>query len=498
MAGIRSLAKDTVLYGLSSIIGRFLNWLLVPLYVYKLQTQGEYGTITFLYSWMALLIILLTYGMETGFFRFANDKEEKDPDSVYSTTMISIGSTSGIFILLLVLFLNPLSRALNLESHPDYVLLMGIIIGLDAFTSIPFAYLRYCKRPLRFAAYKLVSIGVNIGLNLFFFLLCPLLVEKYPDAVSSFYNPRYGVDYILISNLISTITVCFLLLPEILKAKFKFRPLLLKKMLAYSLPLLVLGIAGIMNQNIDKMLYPYLIEDKEAAMAQLGIYGANFKIALLMMLFTQAFRYAYDPFIFAREKGEDKRPAFALAMKYFILCGIFIFLGVMFYIDIIKYFIKPTYFEGLRIVPIVMAGQLFSGIFFNLSLWYKLTDKTEWGAYFSLIGFGIIVAGNLIFVPRYGYTACAWAGFACYLAMMLASYFVGKRRYPIAYDLKSIGKYGIVALFLYITGMHVTFESPILRLGIRTVILAGYVLFILKNEPRLREVLLALKRHSRQ
>ena len=385
MAGIKSLAKDTAIYGMSSIIGKFLNWCLTPLYTYLL-VPAEYGIVVYLYAWIGTMLVLLTYGLETGFFRYANDSSKGDPQTVYSTCMTSLGITTCLFLILVFSFLSPISGALQYEQHQDYIGMIAIIIALDVFSALPFAYLRYRLRPLRFAFLKLLNIALTIIFNLFFLVVCPVIYKNHPDLISWFYRPDYGAGYILVSNVIASFVLLLLLTPEIFRIRWHFDWRLLKEILHYSFPLLILGLAGIMNQNLDKILYPYLLSDPQVAADQLGIYGANVKIAVVMIMFTQAFRYAYEPFIFAKTKGEDKRTTYAMAMKYFVIVDLLIFLGVMFYLDIIRYFIDPRYFVGLRVVPIIMLAELFSGIFFNLSLWYKLTDRTQWGVYFSLIG----------------------------------------------------------------------------------------------------------------
>lgn len=489
MAGMKNLAKDTVIYGMSSIIGRFLNWCLVPLYTYKLTTTGDFGVVTNLYAWMALLLVILIYGLETGFFRFANDSEQGNPQTVYSTCLTSLAVSSTLFVLAILLFLKPVSQTFKLENHPEYIAMTALIIAMDAFCSLPFAYLRYKNRPFRFAMLKLLFIVLNIAFNLFFLVVCPRLFQSVPTWAGRFYNPDYGVGYILVSNLISTFIVLVALFPEIVHIHWSFRPELLKRILRYSFPLLILGVAGIMNQTIDKILYPLLIPDPAIAKDQLGIYGANYKIAVVMVMFTQAFRYAYEPFIFARHKGEQKTQAYAMAMKYFIIFGLFIFMGVMFYMDILRYFIKPVYFPGLKIVPIIMLAELFFGIFFNLSLWYKLTDRTRWGAYFSILGLVITLTINIIFVPYLyhntsiaPYMACAWAAFICYFVMMVVSWFIGQHYYPIKYELKKIGIYFLLALGLYAVAMALPFENLLTRLGFRTLLLLVYVVFMLRRD----------------
>jgi O-antigen/teichoic acid export membrane protein len=486
MAGIKSLMKDTAIYGVSSIVGRFLNWCLVPMYTYKFAPD-EYGIVTNIYAYVALALIILTYGMETGFFRFANHERWTNPIQVYSTTLISIASTSAVFIVGMCMLSPQIASALNCGEHSSFIWMMAVAVGLDAFTAIPFAYLRYQKRPIRFAFLKFINIGLNIGLNLFFILLCPYLWKTNPGLISWFYDPTYGIGYIFLANLISSAAILLLLIPE-LKVTYSFNPKLLKEMVRYSFPLLILGIAGIMNQTIDKVLFPILYADRAEAAHQLGIYGACYKIAIVMVMFTQAFRFAYEPFVFAhnREKGANKTQAYSDAMKYFIIFAMFIFLGVMFYIDLLKYFISPNYFEGLRVVPIIMLAELFFGIFFNLSLWYKLTDQTIWGTWFSLGGLAITLILNFAFVPTYGYIACAWAAFACYGAMMVASYIIGQKRYPIKYDLKRIGLYVGVALVLYVASDIITTPSAIVNYAVRLLLLIAYAALVMVKEKPLQ------------
>ena len=358
--GLKRLAKETAVYGLSSIIGRILNWLLVPMYVRVLQSTGDFGIVTNLYAWTALLLVFLTYGMETGFFRFIN-QEKQDPQRVYSTTLISIATTSTLFAVLGWTFIAPISDLLGYAQTPEYVAMLIGIVALDAFVSIPFAYLRYENKPLRFAIIKLTNIAITIGLNLFFLLVCPWLYQYYPDAISWFYVPDYGVGYIFVANFIASIATLGMLMPQLTGHKYQFDHALLRKMLRYSLPILAMGVSGVLNQTVDKIIFPFLFSDRELAEEQLGIYGACFKIAIIMVMFIQAFRYAFEPFIFSQKKGDDNKQAYADAMKYFIMLALVIFLGVTFYLDIIKYFVAPDYYPGLRVVPIVMLGELFFG-----------------------------------------------------------------------------------------------------------------------------------------
>jgi O-antigen/teichoic acid export membrane protein len=487
--GMKRLAGETAIYGISSIVGRFLNWMLVPIYTRVLSAESDYGIVTNLYAWTALLMVILTYGMETGFFRFINKREEQQPMRVYATTLSSVAFTSVMFMILLLCSLTSVSRALGYEEHPEFVGMMGCIVAVDAFCCIPFAFLRYQRKALRFAFLKLLNIFLNIILVLFFLLACPWLEGHAPSSVGWFYEPDYQVGYIFVANAAGTLVTLLLLIPDMLpglreKANFG----LLRQMLRYSFPILILGIAGIFNQTADKILFPFLFEDKEMANAQLGIYGACFKIAVVLVMFTQAFRYAYEPFIFAKNKDDDSKKAYSEAMKYFVIFALFIFLGVMYYIDILKHFVPESYYEGLRVVPIVMLGELFFGIYFNLSFWYKLIDKTRWGAYFSIIGCVSTVLIVVLFAPRFGYMACAWASFASNLVMMVLSYLVGQRKFPIHYDLGSAAFYGVLAAAFYMAGMLPEIDSEVLRLGYRTLLLCLFAFIIIKRDLPLRDL----------
>ena len=483
MAGVKSLMKDTAIYGVSSIIGRFLNWLLVPLYTIMFPV-AEYGVVTFVYSVVALAMVILTYGLETGFFRFANHERWKDPMEVYSTCLISLAATSTAFVVIVAALLRPTTHWLEYDGHPSYVLMMAVCVALDAFLALPFSYLRFAKRPFRFATIRLVNIGLNIGLNLFFILLCPWLMKHAPATVTWFYRPDFGIGYIFLANLIASIVNFVMMIPELRGFPWKFNRTLWRQIMAYSAPLLVLGVAGIMNQTIDKIMLPDLVADKADGMTQVGIYGANYKIAIVMVMFIQAFRFAYEPFIFARSKetGEDRMQSYRDAMKWFVVFSMVIFLGVMFYLDVLRYFISPAYFSGLKVVPVIMIAEFFFGVFFNLSLWYKLTDRTHWGMWFSLLGLVVTIALNILLVPRLGYMGCAWAALACYFVMMATSYFVGRAKYPIGYDVVRIGGYFLLAMGLYVISVLTTTGHHIIDMAVRTVMLLLYVWVVLRVE----------------
>ena len=484
MANLKSLAKDTAIYGLSSIVGRFLNYLLVPLYTAKLSAaSGGYGVITNVYAYTALLMVILTYGMETTFFRFAN-KEEENSQTVYTTTLISVGFTSLMFIALVLLFINPISAFMGYADHKSYIWVMAITVAIDAFQCIPFAYLRYKKRPIKFAALKLLNIFMAIVLNIVFFLVLPSIYESSGGTgfISAIYDPTVGAGYAFYVNLFCSAFLTFFFWRELVVQKYTFSKALLRRMFSYSWPILVLGIAGILNQTADKILFPYIYKGSDAH-SQLGIYGAASKIAMIMAMITQAFRYAYEPFVFGKSKDKDNRETYAKAMKYFIIFTLLAFLVVVGYMDVLRHIIGRDYWDGLRVVPIVMAAEIMMGVYFNLSFWYKLIDKTIWGAYFSGAGCAVLIAVNVIFVPRYGYMACAWAGFAGYATAMVLSYFVGQRKYPIAYPMKDISVYVLITVVLYfcMTTANARLSTP-LALTVNTVLGVLFIAYIVKKD----------------
>ena len=466
MANLKSLAKDTAIYGMSSIIGRFLNYLLVPLYTARISAaSGGYGVITNMYAYTALLLVILTYGMETTFFRYAN-KTDEDPKKVYSTVLIMVATTSLVFVALVFAFLQPLSNFMGYANHPSYVWVMFVTVAIDAFQCIPFAYLRYKKRPIKFAALKLLFIVLNITMNLVYYL----------------FMKGTEVGYAFYINLVCTGSITFCFWKELKGFAGGFDKALMKRMLVYSWPILVLGIAGILNQTADKILFPYVYKGVDAH-AQLGIYGAASKVAMIMAMITQAFRYAYEPFVFGKAKDKDNRSTYASAMKYFVVFTLLAFLCVVGYMDVLRHIIGHDYWPGLKVVPIVMAAEIMMGVYFNLSFWYKLIDKTIWGAYFSGVGCAVLIAINVIFVPRFGYMACAWAGFAGYGTAMLLSYVVGQKKYPINYPVKSILLYVLLGAILFVA---MTFANRCLgtamALSVNTLLIAVYVAYLVKRD----------------
>ena len=493
MANMKSLAKDTAIYGLSSIVGRFLNYLLVPLYTAKLSAASVgYGVITNMYAYTALILVLLTFGMETTFFRFSN-KEGEEPQKVYSTILTAVGFTAVVFVALVFTFISPLADVMGYAEHPSYIWVMAMTVAIDAFQCIPFAYLRHKKKAIKFAALKMLFIVMNILLNIVFFVALPALYTSYPDEIGKIYDPTIGAGYAFYINLACTASITFCFYKELTGFRYVFDRELMKRMFSYSWPILILGIAGILNQTADKILFPYIYKG-ENAHEQLGIYGAASKIAMIMAMITQAFRYAYEPFVFGKSKDKDNRETYAKAMKFFIIFTLLAFLTVVGYLDILKHIIGQDYWSGLKVVPIVMAAEIMMGIYFNLSFWYKLIDKTIWGAWFSGIGCSVLIAINVIFVPQYGYMACAWAGFAGYATAMTLSYFVGQKYYPIKYDLGGIGKYVVLALICfalmklgrdYISGLWVVVPN--------TLLILLFLAYIVKKDFPLTPILKKLK-----
>lgn len=469
---LKRLFSDTMIYGVSSIVGRFLNYLLVPLYTYKIAaSSGGYGVVTELYAYTALMLVILTFGMETTFFYFANKNKDR-AEAVFSTSALTVGSVSAMFVILLGVLLVPVSKAMGYAAHPEYVMMMGCVVALDAFQAIFFAWLRFRGQAWKFAALKLLFIVCNIGLNLFVFLVAPRLSVSHPGLMR-WYNPDWQVGYVFAVNLLCTAGVTLGFLPELGYLRHGIDRSLVRKMLRYTWPLLLLGVAGILNQVADKIIYRHLVPGPDGEV-QLGIYGACVKIAMIMALITQAFRYAYEPFVFGGGRSRESRESQAAVMKYFVIFALLAFLVVMAYLDIFKYIIHSGYWEGLRAVPVVMMAEILMSVYFNLSFWYKLAGKTWWGAVFSAAGCVVLLAVNIFGVPRFGYMACAWGGVAGYGVCVLLSYCVGHKLAPVPYDVKRILAYFVLALSLY--GLSVWFRPEPLgwRLAWNTLLVAVY------------------------
>lgn len=477
---LKKLAGQTAIYGLSSIVGRFLNYLLVPLYTYKIAAaSGGYGIVTNVYAYTALLLVLLTFGMETTFFYFAN-RDEVDSRKAFSTSLSAVGLVSLVFWLICMLCSNHIASGLHYETHPEFIRIMASVVALDAFQAILFAQLRNQNRAIKFVILKLSFIICNVGLNLFIFLVAPHLYESHPSLMS-WYDPNYQVGYVFIVNLICTAAVTFGFIPELRDIRFGIDGKLLKDMLKYTWPLLLLGVIGILNQVADKICFKFIVPGQEGEV-QLGIYGACVKIAMIIAIFTQAFRYAYEPFVFGGQKDKNSKEMQADVMKYYVIFTLLAFLIVVLYMDIFKYIIQRNYWDGLRAVPVVMMAEIFMGIYFNLSFWYKLNKQTWWGAIFSTIGVAALLAINFIFVPKYGFMACAWGGFAGYGICMVLSYIVGQIKNPVPYKLPAIFGYFAFAMLLYYLSIIFRPNSQALVYVVNTVFLLLYIAVILYNE----------------
>ena len=472
MANMKSLAKDTAIYGLSSIVGRFLNYLLVPLYTYYMPHEtGDYGVSTNIYAYVALILVLLTFGMETTLFRFANDERSK-PDTVFTTAITLVGGLTALFLLLLFGFITPISEALGYSDHPEFLLMMGVVVALDALQAIPFSFLRFQKRAIRFASLKMLFILLNIGLNVLYFVVLG----------------KTTVFYVFFINLLCTAFITLFFIPDLFKIKWHFDGALLKEMFSYSWPILILGIAGILNQVADKILFPLVYPDEAQAKVLLGDYGSCVKIAMIMAMLTQAFRYAYEPIVFAKSKDADKTEYYAAAMKYFLIFTLLAFLCVVGWMPLLQYIIGAQYREGLAVVPIVMAAEIMMGVYFNLSFWYKLIDKTIYGAWFSLVGCTVLFAANILFIPEYGYWACAWGGVAGYGTAMVLSYIVGQKKNPIPYPMKDIALYVLITAVFFCL-MKLSGEWPTIgALAFNTLFIVLFVAYIIYKDMPLKNL----------
>jgi O-antigen/teichoic acid export membrane protein len=497
MNPLKKLAGQTAIYGLPSIIGRFLGYLLVPLYT-RVFTTGEYGVVNVYYSYAAFLMVILTYGMETAFFRFNENEENKE--TVYSTGMISLIFSSVLFLILASFFAQPVANWIEYPRHKDYVIWFAWILALDALSSIPFAKLRAQHQATRFATIKMVNIITNIGLNLFFILWCPFSLKHdswgYANAlINLFFQPGWGIEYIFISNLIASGITLVLLFPEFLGIKWKPDGKLWRRMFFYAFPLLFAGMAGIVNETFDRLLLRYLLP-ANIAEDQVGIYGACYKISILMTLFIQAYRFAAEPFFFAMAKEKDAKAVYARIMDYFVITVSLIFLVTMLFLDdFFIRFIGIKFRVGRNVIPVLMLANLFLGVYFNLSIWYKLTSKTIWGAWLSAFGAVITLVLNFWWIPLspdhliHGYLGSAWATFICYGSMMILSYLIGQKYYPVRYRLLPFFGYIGFAVFLYLVSTFIQPETTFLRISFHTILLLLFVMVVFFIEkPRLSKL----------
>lgn len=483
---LRKLVGQTAIYGLSSILGRFLNYLLTPLYTSKMVFQPEqYGIITEMYAYVAFLVVLLTYGMETAFFRYFTQVKD-NPDKVYSTALWSLLVSSFVFIVGVSIFAQPIAEFLGYPNDKEYISWFGIIVGLDALIAIPLAKLRAENKPVKFAVINFVFIGVNIGLNLFFLAYC---LPKYQAGeinwlVSTFYNPETGVGYVFIANLIASAVRFLMVSPQLFKLKFDFDRVLWKKMMLYAIPLLIAGLAGIVNETLDRAMLKWMLFDhlgELQTMTQLGIYGACYKLSIVITLCIQAYRYAAEPFFFDHAKHSDSRKTYARMLHVFFAFVMLIFLVVTLFLDVFKYFIpNEAYWVGLDIVPVLLLANVFLGVYFNLSVWYKLTDKTMYGSYIAITGAIITVALNFLLIPVFGFRGSAYATLVCYFSMAAISYYFGQKHFQVPYNIGKLSGYFILALVLFGLDAGFDYENTLLANAVRIamiVLFAGVIAY---------------------
>jgi O-antigen/teichoic acid export membrane protein len=482
---VKKLAGQTIWYGVSSIAARFINYLLTPYLTFKFL-EWQYGEMSIIYAFIPFMNVIYTYGMETAFFRFANKAKEKN---VYNSTSISLIISTIFLSILLIILQHPLSELLQITQHPEYLSISAAIIGLDALTTIPFAKLRQDGRPVKFAMTKVGGILINIGSVYFFLSICPKLAADPHSLVHLFFKKEWAVGYVLVANLIQNIIVLLLLSKEFLGFEWKFDKALWKEMMIYGLPLVIAGFAGMINETFDRIMLGWWapVKTVQAAKAEVGIYSACYKLSILITLAVQAFRMGAEPFFFKQSTETNAPRVYARVMKFFVITLCLMFLFVMLYLNLWKQFIRnPKMWDGLKVVPVLLLANMFLGIYYSLSIWYKLSNKTSAGAWITLAGAIITLAINYFFIPHFSYMACAWATFACYGSMMVISYVWGQREYKIPYAWKKLLAYIVISVLLY--GLHklsIRFiSSGIFYYGSATIIFAAFTLFILKIERK--------------
>lgn len=487
LSSIKKLAGQTLWYGASSIFGRFLNYLLTPLLV-TIFASGEYGKISTLFTIAAFLNIIYTYGLETSYFRFAALQPEP---KVYNTCSSSIIITTALLTGLLFLFIKDIAVFLEIPGHPEYISWVILIVALDTLSVMPFAKLRYEGRPRKFAAIKILNILINVGLVILFLVVCKNAHEKNSgNFLADLYNPKIGLGYVILANLAASGITLLLLSKELFQFRFRLNPVFWKQLMSYSWPLIIVGFGGMVNETIDRImllkLYP---GTTEKAFSQSGIYSANYKLAVIIVLFIQAFRMGAEPFFFKQSSSENAQRTYARVMKFFVIACCFCFLGVTLFLDIWKYFMGTAhkeYYTGLKVVPLLMTAKIFLGIYYNLSIWYKIKERNLTGAWITLGGAAITIAFNWIFIPILGYMACAIATVLCYGFMMVLSYTLGQKHYPVPYAWKKILAYIAICLLLF--GLHQAFllleMNPWINRGVGVFFVGIFGLLVLNVERK--------------
>lgn len=492
MSLIKKLAGETALYGLSSILGRVLNMmLLVPLHTRLLNSTSEYGAVTDLYATSAFLMVFFSYRMESAFFRFGTPTEDRE--KVYSTGMLSLLSSTAVISALLLVFAQPLANALHYPQHPEYVRWFALILAFDCLSELPFARLRLEQRPRYFVFIRLCNIAINIAMNLFWLVFCPWAAQNGVEWVHFVWQPGNGVAYIFLSNLIASACTLLLLLPQMRGIRLGFDFVLWKKMLVYSAPLMVVGLAGIVDEMFSRAMLKYLLPGTtKENLSQVGIFGANYKLAALITLFTQAYRYAAEPFFFRHAQDKDAMRTQAEVTKWFTIAGAVGMVGILLFLDLVKYFIAEKFHSGLPVVPILLCANLLLGVYYNFSVWYRLKDRTGLGAWISVGGAVITVVLNLILIPFYGYYGAAWVTLVCYAFMSWATWFTGKKHYPVPYPLGRMAVYPLLALAMWgvATGLA-TVCSGVAIWAVRSLLFAAYlgVVYRLELQNRAQKII---------
>ena len=463
-----------MVYGLGTIVPRFLNYGILTFFYTNIFEKAEYGVVTELYAWMVLLLIVLTYGMETGFFRFAQKKE--DYEKIYSTALISLLITSSLFLILVNIFISPVSAVLNYRNNHDYIRMFAAILAIDAFAAIPFARLRQENRAVLFSIIKIANVIITIITVLFLLLIAPAIYVKSHGWFRTVYDPDYRVGYVFVANLVGSTATLLMLIPFTIKIKPVFDKIIWKKMIGYSFPLLVAGLSGSINDTLDKVIMRRMVGE-EKGLATVGEYGAGYKVAVLMALFIQMFRFAAEPFFFEKAKHENAKETYAFVMKYFVIVMLIIYLAINLYLSGIQFIIGKNFRDAIIVVPIVSMGYLLYGVYINHSIWYKLNDLTRFGIYITLIGAIITALINILFIPVFGYMASAWAHVASYGVMIIMSFVFAQRHYKIEYNMGKLVPYFILAVGMVVFSQLFHYKNIAIELTINSILIISFIAY---------------------
>jgi len=488
MSLIKKLAGETALYGLSSIVGRLLNMLLVPFYTRVLDTTNEYGAVIDLYATSAFIMVLFSYRMESAFFRFGTPVQDRE--KTFGAGMMSLLVTTALTAGLLLFFAQPIADVLQYPQHPEYIRWFTLILAFDCLAELPFARLRLEQRPRRFVAIKLTNIAVNIGMNLFWLVFCPWAADQGMNWVHAVWTPGLGVAYIFLSNLLASVVTLLLLSPQIRAIRWTFDPVLWKRMILYAAPLIIVSLAGIVDEMFSRSMLKYLLPGTaQENLGQVGIFGANYKLAALITLFTQAYRYAAEPFFFRHAAEKDAMRTQAQVTKWFTITSAAGMLAILLFLDIVKYFIAPQYWSGLHVVPVLLLANLLLGVYYNFSIWYRLKDRTGLGAWISIAGAVITILLNLILIPLYGFTGAAWVTLVCYTFMSAATWFTGQKHYPVPYEIGRMALYVVLVFVLWMINRLLqpfVADLPMVLWAMRVVLLGVFVGAVYQGELKKR------------